>query len=399
MASVVSVMDKMEKAQVRMLFKHLFFATVLFNTPFVETTRFPRAATNMKVIYWNRAFFESLSIDVIMFVIFHELMHIILKHGLRRGARDPTIWNDACDYVINLRAKDNGFVLWEHCHYDPRFADMYEEQVYSILIQEQEQNGGAGDPGGGDEPGEPGDPSDINEDNPGQPSKRKGDGCGRDLVYNEVPSDPMERARIEQTIDANIAKAATVARQAGKMPAGMDILVEGIINPAQNWLALFIEYMTKLVQSEETWARRNRRIHRYVLPSRRNPGMGGVGVIGDTSGSMDEHKIWAQVSEEMQRMMEAANPEFIHAIWADDTEAAHEERFEPMDQIELHPKGNGGTDMRKPLAKMAEYDVDICVLVTDCYTPWPDEPTPFPLIVLSTTDQESPAWATRIRIR
>ncbi len=127
--------------------------------------------------------------------------------------------------------------------------------------------------------------------------------------------------------------------------------------------------------------------------------MGGIGLIGDTSASMKPYRIWPQVSEEMRFMLEEARPEFIQVIWADYADFSHEQRFEPGDWIDLEPYGGGGTDMRLPLKRMEDYEVDVCVLVTDAETPWPAQPTPFPLIVLTTTDQAVPAWATKIRIR
>lgn len=35
------------------------------------------------------------------FVMAHELLHVGLRHDLRRAGRDPYYWNVACDYVIN----------------------------------------------------------------------------------------------------------------------------------------------------------------------------------------------------------------------------------------------------------------------------------------------------------
>lgn len=396
---MANVMTQFEKARTRMLFRHLFFATIILGTPFIETDKVERAATDMKVVYWNPTFFKTLSVDVIMFVIAHEIFHVILKHGFRRGSRDPELWNDACDYAINLQLKDYGFTLWEYldpttgmrggCLVDEKYRGMSAEKIY-VLLQQAEQEKER-EPGDGGEDG----------DTPG-----KGKGKGKGKAPNGLPRDLLpatadqgERAEIERGIDAAVARAANIARQAGKMPAGMDILVDGIINPPLPWFSLFVNFMVKLRQDVETWSRRNRRITHYVLPSRRNPGMGGIGVIGDTSGSMEYYKVWAQVGEEMNVMMSTLKPEFIHAIWADDTEAAREERFEPGDEIVLHPKGRGGTDMRKPLKKMEEYDVDVCVLITDAETPWPTEPTPYPLLILTTTGQPTPPWADTIRIR
>jgi predicted metal-dependent peptidase len=373
---MANVMTSFEKARTRMLFRHLFFATIILGTPFIETRKIERAATNMKVVYWNPDFFATLPVDVIMFVLAHEIFHIILKHGLRRGSRDPELWNDACDYAINLQLQDYGFKLWRYtdpktgkeggCLIDERFRGMSAERIYAILQAE------------------------------GKGPDRDGN-LPRDLL--EPPTDQAERAQIERQIDAAVARAATIARQAGKMPAGMDIIVDGIINPPLPWFALFVNYMTKMRNTEETWSRRNRRITHFVLPSRHNPGMGPVGVIGDTSASMDSYKVWAQVGAELTAMATDLLPEFIQVIWADHQAAAFEERFEQGDLITLHPKGRGGTDMRLPLKHMEQYEPDVCVLITDAETPWPTEPTPFPLLILTTTNQPTPSWADTIRIR
>ena len=289
---------------------------------------------------------------------------------------------------------------------------MSAEQIYATLAQE-ETNHDETDEGDGDDDddaGDDGDSDDNSSDPEGQPGKPgkpgkpgegkpKQDGLGRDLTDDDLPNDPAQRALVENQIDQNIARAVTIARQAGKMPAGLDLLVEGIINPPQPWLALFLDYMTRFTDSEESWSRRNRRITDFILPSRRNPGMGPIGVIGDTSASMFEYRIFAQVGEELTAIAQTVKPEFIQVIWADYAEASHEERFEPYDQIVLHPRGGGGTDMTLPLKRMEEYEVDVCVLITDAETPWPSEPTPFPLIILTTTDRPTPSWATTIRIR
>ena len=62
-------------------------------------------------------------------------------------------------------------------------------------------------------------------------------------------------------------------------------------------------------------------------------------------------------------------------------------------------KRGGGTDMRLPLKYAEKYEPCCVILVTDCETPWPSEPTPFPLIVCSTTKAKCPDWALRIDMR
>ncbi|RYX84607.1 peptidase [bacterium] len=43
----------------------------------------------------------SLNEQATRFVMAHELLHAGLRHDIRRGTRDPYLWNVACDFVIN----------------------------------------------------------------------------------------------------------------------------------------------------------------------------------------------------------------------------------------------------------------------------------------------------------
>lgn len=74
--------------------------------------------------------------------------------------------------------------------------------------------------------------------------------------------------------------------------------------------------------------------------------------------------------------------------------------FEPheFEYSKLEPKGGGGTNMCNPLKYAEKYDPLVVVLMTDCYTPWPDVPCPFPVICISTTNHPCPDWMDRIEI-
>ena len=50
-------------------------------------------------IFMNTA--AGLDEDEACFVMAHELLHVGLRHDVRRRGRDPYLWNIACDYVIN----------------------------------------------------------------------------------------------------------------------------------------------------------------------------------------------------------------------------------------------------------------------------------------------------------
>lgn len=374
----------MSLAKSRMLVKHVFFATLLLETKLTAWTDAEcaamelrngtaTAATDMRQIWYSPKFMASLDKDVGLFVLAHEVMHIALKHGLRRCGRDMELWNVACDFAINILLRNAGFKVWDKAYLDQfngqrvDFRGMSAEQIYAKLLREAKA-GGKGDQGG----------------------------MGRDLMEPDMTTE--ERSVINRQIDQRVVQAATAARMCGQMKGDLAQLVDGIVNPPLTWQELLQEYATRVVPDDESWARRNRRHQGIYLPSRSSLAMGEMVGIGDTSGSLIGSSIFAQIGKELETIREVVKPERVRWIWADDDECNLQEVFEPSDELVLHPVGGGGTDMRKPLKFIEQFDPIVCVMATDCYTPWPDEPTPFPLIVLSNTNLKAPSWAMTIRI-
>lgn len=372
----------MQKAKARMLIKHVFFATLVMSTEIKEDRSTPTAWTDMIRIGYNPDFLESLGdTEIVLFVLAHEVMHIVFKHGLRRHGRNPTRWNIACDFAINLILKKSGFKLWEHCLCDDRFDGMSAEQIYELREKEREERIKNGEKA----------PKTFGPGKPGVGAPDNGCDAGdMDDLREPGNMDAAEQAKVEQAIQQRVAQAASMARMAGKMPGELERLCNSILNPEVPWYDLFREYMTRVVHDDETWQRRNRRISDFVFPSKHSEAMGEVILIGDTSGSVHGNKdYYERIGGELTGIALQTRPERTRVIWADDSECSLQEIFEEGQEIVLHPKGGGGTDMRKPLQFVEQYNPMIVVLVTDGYTPWP-ESTPYPLIILCTTDVECP---------
>ena len=64
--------------------------------------------------YFNPDFLATLDDDEVQGLIAHELSHLIMMHGPRRGDRDPFRWNVAGDRAINAILFDAGIQL-PHC--------------------------------------------------------------------------------------------------------------------------------------------------------------------------------------------------------------------------------------------------------------------------------------------
>lgn len=361
-------MELMETARARMMLKYCFFATLLMLTRMFADTSIPTACTDMVSIWFNPEFLTSLgTMDLVIFVLAHEMCHIMLKHELRRCGRNMEIWNIACDHEINLFLKAAGFAIWDKAYCDERFTDMSAEVIYDILVQENEEDKKRGK----------------------TPRHGMGDGdggTGRDMK-EMPPLDAEAKAVIERAVAGNVARAAAMARAAGNMPAALERFIDGILDPVVPWQDYFRDYMQRVVHDEESWARRNRRISQFYMPARYSQRMGEVVVIGDTSCSRGTKEL-AKDAAEIVAMADLVKPERIRVLWCD-TVVDSEQVFEQGDLIECKPTGGGGTDMVEGLRYAEQYDPVVVVLITDGFTPWPSS-VPFPLIVCCTTDTSVP---------
>jgi predicted metal-dependent peptidase len=350
----MSKFTKLDKAKAQLLGKSPFFATLMMGTPLIEDDSIPTAATDGKKIYYNAAFIDGLSVDLVQFVLAHELGHMMYEHVHRRGSRNRQVFNYAGDYAINLLLKDDGFTIWDKALVDDKYRDMSTEQIYTELMK-----------------------------NPPPPQK---DGMGQDL--RDPEGGPEQAQQNASEMRQRVAQAANVARMAGKMSEGIAKLVDEVLNPKVRWQDLLRDYMTRANKDDESWSRRNRRFGDVYLPARYSERMGEIVIIGDTSGSIGQEEL-NQVAAEVNAIAEQVRPECIRVIWAD-TRVAGEQVFEIGEEIKFDPKGGGGTDMRVPLEHVRQYDPEVVILATDGYTPWPDVEPEYPLIVCCSTNVDVP---------
>lgn len=397
MASAPNTHTKLSKAKARLLMDQPFFATLLLRTEMTITDQVPMAATDGERMYWNPAFLEKLSVEDTMAVACHEVGHDSLLHSLRLGHRSHDLWNQACDHAINLMLESQGMKCpaavpggWLA---NPKYKGMSADRIYDDLKREQSAGGGAGGTG---KPG-----TDGKGGKGGKASDQPGD---RDWLHGDVlPSphdkqDPAAQAAAETKAKQRVAAAANMARMAGKLSADLARLVDDCLEAKVPWPEVLRDYMLQLVKERENWSRRNRRFGAFYLPQRRSLKMGPIVFIPDTSGSMmgdDMEKICSEIAH----CTAQTEPESVRVIWAD-AKVKGEQVFQPHEfsYAALEPKGGGGTDMCVPLKHAEQYDPLVAVLMTDCYTPWPDAPPPYPVICLSTTQAPSPDWAVRIEI-
>lgn len=97
--------DALARANVMLYMTEPYYAHVLQNLPRrVGTTTPTLAVTQTRVaieLHVNPTFFCGLSREQRVAVLKHEILHIALRHLVRRAGRRHDLWNLACDLVVN----------------------------------------------------------------------------------------------------------------------------------------------------------------------------------------------------------------------------------------------------------------------------------------------------------
>ena len=145
-------------------------------------------------------------------------------------------------------------------------------------------------------------------------------------------------------------------------------------------------------------SRRSAAVGDVVLPALRRP-QPEIAVVCDTSASVSSEMLGAALAE-IDGVTAAVGRRGVRVV-ACDTAVGDVRRVTAATQLEL--VGGGGTDMGAGLAAAAALTPrpQVVVVLTDGYTPWPDEPPPALRVVvglMGQTTADPPGWARAVRI-
>ncbi|TQE99198.1 MAG: hypothetical protein FKY71_09905, partial [Spiribacter salinus] len=140
--------ENVRRAISKLILEHPFYAAMTLMTPVIPDDSVPTAGTDGDKIYYNPEFMNSLPKEAVMFVLAHEVEHIVRLHCLRVESRDRMKWNMAADHGINLDlmaaglkgpVNDNGEFMGLA---DQQYAGMAAEKVYNLMPEQEQQDGG-----------------------------------------------------------------------------------------------------------------------------------------------------------------------------------------------------------------------------------------------------------------
>lgn len=131
----------------RLLIKYPSFGSTMAKVKFVEDDTCyykgkPTAATDNDATYFHPDFINSLNKNQQVTSFAHEIAHIVLDHIDRGVGKDPDIWNEVADAVVNANLKKDGLEMIPGM-IDREDALYYDEEtLYEKLYNERKQSEG-----------------------------------------------------------------------------------------------------------------------------------------------------------------------------------------------------------------------------------------------------------------
>jgi len=394
---------RIRKARTALLLDHPFFGSLLFRLKGRESRSIATMATDGVSLYYNPEFVGTLNSATLCGVLAHEVMHPALHHHVRRSGRDPRRWNEACDYAINPLVLDAGLRLPDGVLVNNRFLEMSAEQIYNKLENEAEQQCGEEDGanssmgcGTGDAPAaesEPGTESGSESDGPSAPVTEGGIGQVLDAHLPDEETPSIEVQAREWSIA--VSQAVTLAKQAGKVPAGVGRTLEGVAEASVDWREMLRRLWSETTPADYSWLRPNRR-HIWAgvyLPGVVREGVGEVAIAVDCSGSVNARQL-KLFEAEVRSILEGQRPQRVYVLYFDAT-VQKVETYEAGQRVALNPVGGGGTEFGPCFDWLDEHGIvpQTLVFLTDLWGSFPTSAPSYPVLWASTGRRQAPFGA------
>lgn len=334
---------------------------------FCWSYQIPTACAGHGFIFFNPDWFDILPEETHKTVIYHEALHLILKH-LERGENcDPYIHNLATDHVINLDAEAHGFIFdgWEGPCLDHQFMGKSSEEVYEILM-----NGNKFTPLDIDLK------KHIDRELIEQLIQDMLDADGKGISL-EMQKD-LADIKVKQHAESNI------GMDEGHIGLRFDMMKRKVAIKGATWEQIFKKQMKDpVVMGKRTFKRPNRRMSTnktqpFILPGRTKRAgaknrLAHLVYCLDVSGSIST-KQGVQFNDSAQTIKKLLNPEKMTVIFWD-TAIRHMQTFtdkQPYSRMKV--RAGGGTDLRPVYKKLEELDPECVVIFTDLCVAIPDQP-------------------------
>ncbi len=372
--------ERISMVKTQLILRNPFFASLACTLTWDERPDIPTMATDGTKFFWNREFVEKLKPEELLFVMCHEIMHVVFAHLARLGNRDLKVYNVAADYVINQLLKDEGGgsrrsavglppdgILFDHAMVLKHNGDV--DAIYRELMQD--------------------------------PNKQPQGGSHDELL--QPGGSPADQATALAEAQVAVSQAHSAAKMQGKMSGVLDRIISKVMQPQVDWRRVLREFVASKAKIDRTYERLARRFlggeDELLMPSLGGEAIGDIVVAVDCSGSISSHEL-DPFAAEIASIHADTKPSKLHVVYFHH-DVAGADTFEPDDTVEIKPRGSGGTAFSPIFKYINDNQLAPCatIVLTDLYCsdfgPVPD----YPVLWVSTTDQNNVPWGKILRMK
>jgi len=411
----MSVEDRIRRAKIIMYKRSPFFAFIILHlnikplTP-QEIKAFPggeKAATMCIDKYGNLRYCEKwvkgLDDEQIMGVLAHEVLHLALMHMDRGLGKEGSIFNKSNDLVANdilngekfrlpsgglIPEADHTFKIWNKTieKIDEKSSEEIYAELYPLVDKIKTwESGGTGSGKGGskgsgltskekkeaDEKLKGFDDHDYG-DNPEEEKKQAEDSEGGKFGP-QTPRDKWKKI---------VAEAAQLAKQQGRLPAGLERRIEDVMDSKVGWRHKLYKYIVDQIIHDYTWS----------MPSKRAAALGvylpktlresvQIVVSIDTSGSIGRDELKEFTSELLAIGNSFPNIKLDVIICDAEVHETYELTRDNVDDILSMSMSGGGGTSHIPIYDYVNdniQDAKVLVNFTDGFTDFPEDGNELP---------------------
>jgi predicted metal-dependent peptidase len=309
-----------------------FLGSIMSSMEFMWSRQLPTAATDGVNLIWNPDWFASLALKDRATVLRHELWHVARLHMVRKGNRDPHIWNQACDYVINNDLKKEGCDFTFGGLVSADYDNMAEEDIYDKLMAACPM--------------------------PNFGAWQQGDGG------DMVPMDPSKKQQVINKVVAAIQHAKMSG--AGNVPGDIKEMVEAFLKPIIPWQNILQRWFSEKLDEDYSWSKPNRRYDDMYLPSRAldDGRLANLRWYIDVSGSITMSDA-VRFKSELKFVKDTYRPEKLSVVQFD-TKIQRVDTWEEDDEFNsLQIIGRGGTSLECVRRDMLEEKPTAAIIFSD----------------------------------
>lgn len=331
---VEAVKRAISDAKIYLLMKCPFVGAVSTRIDFVLTYKIPTAATDGRTIYYNPNFFKDLNKGEIVFVIGHEILHIVYDHVFRRGNKNTLIWNMAIDYIVNYTLVKNKIgIIPENALFDEKYSDEYtSEELYEILLRDNVKIVS--------------NMLDVHLDGPEDTGDEKGEGnINVEKLGSGINKEEIENIRKE--IKSIIFGLRSSMVDATNIPKGIARVIDKLSTPVIDWKNVLFNFIKSSIKVDYDFRKPNSMswVYNVVMPNFSTGEKISAHVFIDSSGSITDEQL-ADFLGEIKNMAETFD-DFYISVSSFDTKVYNTQEYDPNNISEISKykaMGGGGTD-------------------------------------------------------